>query len=414
MADKVAHTKQDGKAKIKPIISNKFTEAESYLAERYEFRLNTVSLSVEYRGIGENSFRIVNENTLFRELQKIGNTLPITSLVALLKSDFVEEYDPIGQYFLNLEPWDEKTDYIDELAGYVLTHEFQEWKKHFKKHLVRTVVCATNPKFFNKQALILIQQEQNSGKSTYIRFLCPPILNDYFAEDITSDKDSRILLVKNFIINLDELAKWSKKDVDTIKSYFSKTQINERLPYDRKNSVLTRRASFFGSTNKQDFLTDETGSVRWLCFQVKKIDWNYTQKIDINKVWAQAYHLSKTGFYFDLTVDEISENEKRNKQYFVISIEIEYISKLFDFDPTEDKSNFKTASDVMGKIYQLIEHRLNLNFIQVGKALTFLGCPKGKENGRYGYYLFLKLEFQPINQNNSSDNNENNLPNLPY
>jgi len=380
--------------KTKSLHLNKFTQAEDYLDNKYEFRLNNVSLSVEYRERGEETFRLVNENTLFRELNKVGITIGMSTLTALLRSDFVEEYDPIDRYFTELEPWDQQTDYINELAGHVQTFEQTEWQKHFKKHLVRTVVCALNPKFFNKQALILVQPEQNSGKSSFIRFLCPPTLTDYFAEDMTSDKDSRILLVKNFIINLDELAKWSKKDIDMIKSYFSKTQINERLPYDRKNSVLARRASFFGSTNKQDFLSDETGSVRWLCFQIRKIDWSYRQYLDINQVWAQALYLSGSGFRYELTPEEIADNEFRNRKYFAQTVEIEYILKMFDFDHQMNRSNFKTSSDVMGIIYKNVEYRLNLSHIQVGKALTFLGCPKGNVNNRYGYYLAVKSKSE--------------------
>lgn len=420
-------TNKKAATKQRSIHTNKFTQTEDYLADRYEFRLNIVSLSIEYRRIPEDEtkadeFKPVNENAIFRELHKANITAPMATLVALLRSDFAVIFDPINEFFRKLPKWDQKTDYIKELASYVHAIEKKEWQHHFKKHLVRTYVCATNPKYFNKQALILVQPEQNSGKSTFLRFLCPPELTDYLAEDMTSDKDSRILLVKNFIINLDELAKWSKKDIDTIKSYFSKTQINERLPYDRKNSVLIRRASFFGSTNRQDFLTDETGSVRWLCFQVGKIDWSYTGKVDINKVWSQAKWLAENGFEYEMSPAEIQENEKRNKKYFAITIEIEYIVKFFEFDHIKEKHNFRTATEVMGTIYKLVDHRLSLNFIAIGKALTFLGCPKGKEYDRYGYYLFIRPDFNPENtKENNPDNeknntvkDENNLPNLPF
>ena len=98
------------------------------------------------------------------------------------------------------------------------------------------------------------------------------------------DKDARILLCKNFLINLDELSSLAKKEINTLKSYFSKDQINERLPYDRKNTILPRISSFIGSTNRDTFLDDETGSVRWLCFQITGINWNYRQEINIDLV----------------------------------------------------------------------------------------------------------------------------------
>jgi predicted P-loop ATPase len=72
---------------------------------------------------------------------------------------------------------------------------------------------------------------------------------------------------------------------------FSRDFINERLPYDRRTSILERRASFIGSTNNIQFLSDDTGSVRWLCFEIESINWKYNDEIDIDLVYAQAYHL---------------------------------------------------------------------------------------------------------------------------
>ena len=60
---------------------------------------------------------------------------------------------------------------------------------HFRKWLVRTVNCAPEPDYFNKQCLVLVHPQQNSGKSTWCRFLSPPTRSKYFAEDMTTDKD---------------------------------------------------------------------------------------------------------------------------------------------------------------------------------------------------------------------------------
>lgn len=46
-------------------------------------------------------------------------------------------------------------------------------------------------------------------------------------------------------------------------------------------------SSFIGSTSRATFLNDETGSVRWLCFELMgKIDFVYSKNVDIDKVWA--------------------------------------------------------------------------------------------------------------------------------
>jgi predicted P-loop ATPase len=376
--------------KVRPFIKNKFTEAEQYLTDKYDFRRNILSLEIEIKRKEDVRWEPVNENSLFRELQKTGNGIALNVIVALLRSDFIPDYDPLDRYFTSLR-WNHEN-HIDKLAWYVKAVDEGEWTKHFKKHLVRSVACALDENYFNKQALIIVQELQNSGKSTFIRFLCPPALDEYIAEDVTTDKDSRILLVKNFIINLDELDKLNKKEIAAVKSFISKVQINERLPYDRKNSILKRRASFFGSTNNFEILDDPTGSVRWVCFDIKGIDFNYSKKIDINQVWAEAYHLYKSGFEYELTKEEIRKNEERNKRFQVLSMERELIVKLFEPAEEKDFDNFWTATEVLEKLNGLSNLGHKLNRVQVGKALSILGFPKGQktENRISGYFLKLK------------------------
>ena len=94
----------------------------------------------------------------------------------------------------------------------------------------------------------MVHELQNSGKTTFIRFLCPPALKNYMTENISFDKDSLIALIENFIINLDELATFSKVEINSLKSILSKSFIKERHPFERKAKKLSRRASFIGST----------------------------------------------------------------------------------------------------------------------------------------------------------------------
>jgi predicted P-loop ATPase len=219
--------------------------------------------------------------------------------------------------------------------------------------------------------------------------LCPTELSDYIAEDISFDKDSRILLAKNILINLDELSTLSRIDVNKLKSWFSKDKINERLPYDRKNSIISRRCSFMGSTNLTEFLTDETGSVRWLCFEISGIDWSYKQKVNINLVYSQAYALYRSStFNFNMTREEIEENETRNKEYEVLSVELELIEKHFKPDLESNEINFKTASDITSRLIYITDGKFKLNRVQIGKALVSLGYERARNKNKiFGYYI---------------------------
>ncbi|KVV13406.1 VapE domain-containing protein [Flavobacterium sp. TAB 87] len=386
---------EDKQKKNNGFVSNIFDITEKYLSERYEFRYNEIALEVECKPKNSKQFKPVNENSLYIELQKKGIRISITNLLAILRSEFVENFNPIKNYFMNLPQWD-KHPHIQNLANYVTTSDNKQFEYHFLKWCVRCVKCVFEDDYFNKQALIFSHKGQSSGKSTLCRFMCPPELANYIAEDISNDKDARILLAKNFLVNLDELAVLSKKDINQLKSYFSKTIINERLPYDRKNSILPRVCSFIGSTNMATFLNDETGSVRWLCFELTKpINFAYKKEIDINKVWEQAYALSKTDFDCELSFKDVQDNEKRNSKYTTLSAEHEIISKYFKIPIEEMDVQFMTSSDVLH--YLSIKYQ-RLNHVNIGKAMTGLGFERIKDRERQVYgYMVKTLPLFPIN-----------------
>lgn len=374
---------------------NKFHLAMKYITEHYEVRYNTVSTEFEYKLKEEADYKNMNENDIFINMQLEGVALSLNNLMALLKSDFVQKYNPFFEYFQSLALWDRKTDYIHGLASYVTVGERdrKRFDIHFKKWMVRTVRCALVDSYFNKQAFILVHDKQNSGKSTFCRFLCPPALKDYIAENLSVDKDSRILLTTNLIINLDELSTLSKLEINALKSLFSKDKINDRLPYDRRNSIIPRRASFIGSTNQSEFLNDESGSVRWLCFNIEGIEWSYREKVNIDKVWAQAYYLYLSGWNCDLTAEEIQENEEYNRQFQITTSERELIEKYLGPGTVEDHERFMTATEILIYLSEKTENRVRLSNVNIGRSMKILGHnrEKGGLDRIYGYYVKLKF-----------------------
>ncbi len=354
-----------------------------YLEGKYDILYNEISHDFQISMIGDKNWKYLNMNSLLIELAKAGIDVTTAKLEILIKSELIKRHNPIAEYFRSLPPWD-GTDHIAKFASYVPLYEPELFLYHFKKWLVRSIKCALEPGYFNKQCLVICHDGQSSGKSTWCRFLCPPELWEYIAEDISTDKDARIQLCRNFLYNLDELAVLSKKDVNALKAFFSKTFINERLPYDRKNTTLPRICSFMGSTNRSAFLNDETGSVRWLCFELKDaIDFNYSKETKIRDVWIQAYHLyTDAGFDPELSARDVNENEERNKRYTKLTTEQELVAKYYE--KSEDMEDFVTASDVMVSLSCLNVH---LNQINIGRALSGFRFPKVKHPKRqvYGY-----------------------------
>lgn len=379
----------------KEIGLSKWDRCELYIDNNYDIRLNIVANKYEFRRKNSNDkFIELNENTIYRDLQKNNIAFSSSNLNSLLGSDFVTRFNPFEGYFNELlKMKDDGQDHIKLLASHLKTDDDVWFYTQLKKMFVRSVACALEDKKFNKQVFILVHSQQNSGKSTFCRFLCPEELEEYFHENVTIEKDGLIALSSNFIINMDELATFNKQEINSLKSFISKESVIARLPYGKRQIRMPRRANFVGSTNKDEFLTDETGSVRWLCIElVDKIDFSYKEKVNINLVWRQAYLLYRSGFKYELTQEEVEHNELRNKIYQVISIEQELIQKLFSPSDKDSHSEFLSTSDILIELKKEYT-AINFNSQILGKALRQLGFQQtsqyspDKGQTRKGYYV---------------------------
>ncbi|MDD7914089.1 virulence-associated E family protein [Polaribacter haliotis] len=372
-------------------LSNKtvFDLIDNYLKQRYDIVFNIISHEYLIKFKDSKKWKVLNENSLRIELTKKKIKFKKDDFYTYLGSNYIKQFNPLKEYFKNLNKWDE-IDHIKKLISYIPTDDNIFFEYHLKKWLARTVKTALEEDFYNKQCIVFVQVEQNSGKSTLCRFLCPPELKKHIAENISDDRDGLVQLCKNLLINLDEIDKLSAKYINAYKSMFSKTHINIRLPYAKHNSHQTRNCSFIGSTNLINFLKDETGNVRWVCIElIGQIDFNYSKDIDINKVWEQAFHLAykDEAFNCDLTVNDIKENEKRNANYKQSTIEEDLINQLFE--KSDNRDHFMTTTTItmiIKKEYSSVSH------IAIGKVLRKLKFKRinSKITGVKGYLIKLR------------------------
>ncbi len=372
-----------------------FDRVEAYLSSKYKLRFDTIKKVYELSLIDEMKYKEVNENNLFVELNKASIKISPNYLKAFLKTDFCQPYNPIESYFNELPTWEENDpDYISLLANHVEAEHQEEFNDHFKKWLVRAVKCALENGYYNKHALILVHSQQNSGKSSFCRYLCPSVLHEYITENIVpGNKDSLIALASNFIINLDELKQFSAADINTLKAWISQDKVNVRLPYASKATMEQRVCSFVGSTNEGEFLKDHTGSVRWLCFKIRSINHDYhnyltgVKNINIDDVWAQAYALYKSNYKSELTAEEIEFNEVRNRQFQQMSPEMELIPEYCK-KADETTGEFMTSTEIL-KYIQRWNPEIKINAIMIGKALAFHHFKRvmSNKNRVYGYWI---------------------------
>jgi predicted P-loop ATPase len=364
---------------------------KNWVAENYDLRRNEVTGMIEGHPAGtEEEFKILNENTVYIQLKEEGHKVTMQDLIALLKSDFVVHYDPFLDYFDHLPTPVLGT--IEKFAGFVKAECPDQFNLHFKKMLVRVIACALEDQTFNKQCFTLVGSAQGTGKSTWCRSLLPQKLRAYSTESISLDKDGQIALAQNLLIDLDELSILSKFEINQLKAYFSRDRVSVRHPFEKKQTTEPRRASFIASTNEQNFLNDTTGSVRWLCFEILSIDWEY-RHMPIDTVWAEAYYLYKSGFEYNLTGQELRENEVRNERFQIISPEVEYCQKyLSPGDPNDGGAPIWTATELKDYLNTKSQGRADIKSAEkLGKALTFLGFKRVSQRvgdkSRYGYQV---------------------------
>jgi predicted P-loop ATPase len=236
----------------------------------------------------------------------------------------------------------------------------------------------------------LVGEKQSTGKSTFIRFLSPFPIGQYYTESkVRDDKDGQFSFAENFIYNIEELSDMKNTDVNRLKAMISQAIIKERKPYAHDVEPVVRRCSFFGSTNNSQFLTD-TENTRWLCFNIKNIDWNYT-KIDIHSVWSQAYALFQQNFNDQLSSEENEHQMNRNKMHEVSDVGKELIAKYFQpCSKMDSYATFYTIADIVSRLTFYTDGRVKFNDRLIGKNMIQLNFNPDRKriNGNIvrGYY----------------------------
>lgn len=367
-------TKRDDASSIQKVVE--------YLVEQYDFRRNTLTNTVEFKLKTDSNYQEVNENNLYLNLRiEVGIKASISDILVFLGSDYVEDYDPLEEYFKSIKSRYNPTvdgDYIEKFCSYIKTQDQERFNLQFKKWLVRTVLCALKNDYFNKQTFVFQSEAQNMGKTSLCRFIVPKPLTSYYIENIGLDKDSTIALSSNFICILDELASLTKFEINALKAIMSKLYINVRHPYERKAKSSPRRISFIGSTNQTEFLTDDS-NVRWLCFRIEDINWNYKKDVDIDLVWSHAYYLLQSGFKYEMTREEIQENELANDSFKVSSVEFEVLQKYLSPGTADNYHRELLSSEIMHELQMKTYPKLNAK--ELHKAFKRLGFQSHQRRG---------------------------------
>jgi predicted P-loop ATPase len=125
--------------------------------------------------------------------------------------------------------------------------------------------------------MVVLEGAQGRGKSSTLAVLGGEYyLEGLGAEDING-RDVVARLLGKWLVEIDEMEKARKADVNAFKSFLSHQKDTARLAYERTARDFHRRCCFVGTTNEDFYLKDDTGNRRFLPLRV-------TREIDLDEV----------------------------------------------------------------------------------------------------------------------------------
>lgn len=302
---------------------------KAILAANWEPRLNEANHNIEICGVPLSS---PIEAVLRNELREYGYTnIPVIN-DCILALGFNNRFHPVREYLEDLH-WDGE-DNIKKLASY-FQDKYGIFDIYLRRFLIGAVarICKLPPGQQNR--MLVLDGRQNIGKSYFTRWLCSEIPSLYIEGPIKpDDKDMDIRLMSHWIWEVAELGStFRRADRESLKFFISKEKVTVRKPYDRQDTIRPAMASFIGTVNNEaGFLSDPTGSRRFMATTITEIDWSYSQEIQVSQVWAYAYHLFRQGKSWHLSGDEALKVSKINEYYQVHNPIEDYIMRLFEID----------------------------------------------------------------------------------
>ena len=196
------------------------------------------------------------------------------------------------RHFLEGLAWDGFPRVENWLARYCGADRFDLTAKVGTAWLVSAVARALKPGCKADCALVL-EGRQGAGKSSILRALAGP---DWFHDGLSDmhGKDASAALRGKWIIELPEMSAMRRSDTEAVKAFLSRTEERYRPAYGRTEVIEPRRCVFAGTTNRNDYLTDDTGGRRFWPVTVDAIKLDELTA-DREQIWAEAVDLYRNG-----------------------------------------------------------------------------------------------------------------------
>lgn len=324
--------------------------------------------------------------------------------------------DPVVDMLETLPAWD----FTPRLDGWLKKNFQAEGPEEylaqvFRKWLIALVMRAYDPgaKF---DWMPIFEGAQGIGKSSFGRLL---VGDKFFLDWLPNlgDKDAALGLQGIWLVEMGELANLRKTELETVKAFLTRQIDKIRPPYGKKVLEVSRRCVFFGTTNAETYLRDESGNRRFKPVKVGQLNFEALES-EREQLFAEAIYLFKNGFEDAKTLDlegeaRIYEKESQAEKMVANDIDVyaELILDAIERDqtkPEDERFNYKKF-----KLMWLFEgrgplesRRLDGRNIQfVAQALRRIGAKHSKIQGNMWWKLEKGIGLEGVKQTDSPNKN---------
>ncbi len=376
-------------------------DIRQFLSERVSLRYNVVTRRVEVHWLTDfgdappdlDDWEALTDrqvNSLWVELSE-QKPVRVQDIYRVIESDYVAEYNPFAFYLERLPPWDGEQDHILGLSLSVNVKGDSDeqflFAEYLKKWLVGMVAAWMNPQVVNNVILVLIGP-QGAYKTTWFNYLLPPELRRYFYTKTNASrmsKDDLLVLAQYGLVCCEELDTMRPAELNQLKAAVTMLSVDERAAYARYHEHRPHIASFCGTGNSLQFLSDPTGNRRWLPFEVESIEPPHDNPLDYRNIYSQAYALYRKGFRYWFTQPEIERLARHNQQFETANLELELVAQYFRKPQGNEPGEFISAAMALQIIGANITQKLSKE--NIGRAFTALGFDSRRTNKMRGYIV---------------------------
>lgn len=203
--------------------------------------------------------------------------------------------------------------------------------------------------------------DQGFYKSTAAKLMVP---HDRFYADVSFHEKEVDLARKmrgRLIAEIGELKGLNSRELESIKAFITRTHEDWTPKFKEFNTTFPRRLIFVGTTNKEEFLADETGNRRWLPVKVGRASIDDLVR-DRLQLWAEAaVRFSTKGVEWQ----EAERLGKENHDDFMIQDSWEFAVKKY-MSTADMDGNLPTTKGYF-HIPEVLQFGIGMNLSQINR-----------------------------------------------